>query len=691
MAVWVDKFINPNQYSRPQTKLTAVKKVVIHWTANLGASASNHFTYFNNLKDRYASAHFFVDKVESLCIIPLNEISYHANDGTYRGVEALKPNANFLSVGIEMCVEKDGTFHSETIRRAEEVALELCNRYGLNPLTDIVRHYDITHKNCPAPWVSNGQAFVDFKNRVNAKKNGSTPAPSTPFTYPTGSLGKVTITADALNVRDNYNLESSVVGQVTKGQVYPVFKIVDEFYLIDTGKWISNRGGKYATYEVKPVVVTPTPTPTPTNVYRIRKTWEDTKSQIGAYGNLDSAKALADSNAGYNVYDENGTLVYPIPVQQPAPTPTNLYRVRLTWEDAKSQIGAYGNLDSAKALVDANREHKVFDSNGNIVYEIVIPTPAPTPVEHLYRVRKSWEDVDSQLGAYKELEGAKSVADVHAGYKVFNETGALVYEPVVKEQPEPVQEPVTPPVVQPEPVPTPVEEPVAVEPEPVPVDLHEGHHDILGESTVAVEKMIAFVKEKNPNALFIEEIAKQFIEVGKTYGIRGDMAFCQSLIETGWFKFDGGTAVTPDQHNYCGLGVTSKGMKGNSFTTVKDGVTAQLQHLFAYASKNELPNGEILLDPRFKYVTREIAPHWEDLSNRWAMNANYGTHIVALYEQLVNYVYVPPVVEEPVQPEPVQEPQPELPPVPTEEEKAISIGKKIVDYLIEQLKKIFKL
>lgn len=166
MTVWIDKFIKPNKYSRPQIKLTAVRKIVIHWTANFGATANGHYNYFNTLDGRYASAHLFVDKVEALCIIPLNEVAYHANDGTYKGIQELKPNANLLSVGIEMCVEKDGSFHPDTIKRTIEVAVELCKMYKLDPMTDIVRHYDITHKNCPAPWVKDESLFLTFKQNV---------------------------------------------------------------------------------------------------------------------------------------------------------------------------------------------------------------------------------------------------------------------------------------------------------------------------------------------------------------------------------------------------------------------------------------------------------------------------------------------------------------------------------------------
>ena len=90
---------------------------------------------------------------------------------------------------------------------------------------------------------------------------------------------------------------------------------------------------------------------------------------------------------------------------------------------------------------------------------------------------------------------------------------------------------------------------------------------ILGTQQATVDRMYEFVKSKNSS--FDREIAQQFYAVGQVYGVRGDIALCQSIIETGWFKFSDGTAVTPDQHNYSGLGVTSLGQKGESFGTIK--------------------------------------------------------------------------------------------------------------------------
>ena len=239
MSSYNNNFIPVNKYTRPGLKLNAVKKLVIHYTANPGAGADNHRRYFSNAQV-YASAHIFVDKKEAICIIPLNEVAYHANDvqqrdssgNPYRGVAELKPNANFLSIGVEMCLEKDGSFHADTVERTENVFVELCKKFNLDPIKDIVRHYDITHKNCPAPWVSNGQKFIDFKNRVKAKMSGKFVSKAS-STKPASSSQKKTSSSSAasgslkskINGLRFYSKPSwedkDVVGTVNKGLGFP--------------------------------------------------------------------------------------------------------------------------------------------------------------------------------------------------------------------------------------------------------------------------------------------------------------------------------------------------------------------------------------------------------------------------------------------------------------------------------------
>lgn len=155
---------------------------------------------------------------------------------------------------------------------------------------------------------------------------------------------------------------------------------------------------------------------------------------------------------------------------------------------------------------------------------------------------------------------------------------------------------------------------------------------ILGKPEVGADRMYAYVLRHNPD--FDRKIAEAFYSVGRRYGVRGDIAFCQAIIETGWFRFDNGTAVRPKSHNYCGLGVSRRGDRGCSFRSVKEGVTAMIQHLYAYACTSKLPKGEKIVDPRFRYVKRGCSPTWEKLVGRWAMNPHYADNILRIYSAL---------------------------------------------------------
>lgn len=162
-----------------------------------------------------------------------------------------------------------------------------------------------------------------------------------------------------------------------------------------------------------------------------------------------------------------------------------------------------------------------------------------------------------------------------------------------------------------------------------------GGTPIFGNHKIEVEQMYQFVRSRNPS--FEREVAEAFYDVGRLYGIRGDIALCQAIIETGWFRFDNGTAVRPDSHNYCGLGVRKNGQQGCKFDNIRDGVTAMIQHLYAYACAEDLPKGERLLDPRFRLVSRGSAKSWEALSGKWAMNPNYGNNILKIYGQMTKH------------------------------------------------------
>ena len=163
------------------------------------------------------------------------------------------------------------------------------------------------------------------------------------------------------------------------------------------------------------------------------------------------------------------------------------------------------------------------------------------------------------------------------------------------------------------------------------IDQDTGYESIMGKSVLTADQLYNYIKKNNPDFNYV--IAYAFIKLGNIYGIRGDIACCQSIVETGWFKFIG-SSVSPSQNNFCGLGATGNGAPGCKFETVEIGVEAQLQHLYAYACTQDVPSGRTMYDPRFKYVTRGIAPRWVDLNNRWCTGPDYGEKILSIYKQI---------------------------------------------------------
>ena len=168
---------------------------------------------------------------------------------------------------------------------------------------------------------------------------------------------------------------------------------------------------------------------------------------------------------------------------------------------------------------------------------------------------------------------------------------------------------------------------------------------VLAKPVASVDRMYQYVMSKNPGSSFSYEIAQAYYDTGNRWGIRGDIALCQACIETGWFRYEGGTAVTPSDHNYCGLGVTTLGQKGCQFGSVQTGVDAHLQHLWSYATTDPLPSGWTKVDPRFGYNSKHSA-YFENFGNGvWAMASGYGTRIMQLYNEMAAFSVEPPSIK----------------------------------------------
>ena len=163
---------------------------------------------------------------------------------------------------------------------------------------------------------------------------------------------------------------------------------------------------------------------------------------------------------------------------------------------------------------------------------------------------------------------------------------------------------------------------------------------IMGKAQATAGQMTAYLKKKNPSvAQSVLDMIPLYLSEGEAEGVRGDIAFAQSCLETGNFTFSG-SAFSLKQNNFCGLGVTQRGKAGLSFDTPQLGIRAQIQHLKAYASTDKLRNERT--DPRFRYVTRGCAPYVEWLGQKenpqgkgWAAGEKYGEKILSILKAVM--------------------------------------------------------
>ncbi len=162
---------------------------------------------------------------------------------------------------------------------------------------------------------------------------------------------------------------------------------------------------------------------------------------------------------------------------------------------------------------------------------------------------------------------------------------------------------------------------------------------IMGEPVATQEQMVNYINKRNPEPKLnctVKQLVHLYYFEGGREGIRPDIALCQAIKETGVWGYGGD--VIPEQNNYCGLGTTGGGVKGEFFATPQLGVRAHIQHLLSYTSKRP-PRVEIV-DPRYELI-KKFRPQifgkltkWTDLNGVWAVPGNhYGEDILNLWMQ----------------------------------------------------------
>lgn len=173
----------------------------------------------------------------------------------------------------------------------------------------------------------------------------------------------------------------------------------------------------------------------------------------------------------------------------------------------------------------------------------------------------------------------------------------------------------------------------------VPQTLSTYDTSIIGTPIATQQQCVKYLLRNNPRPnlkVSAEEIVAYYYEEGRREGIRPDVAFCQALKETGFFRYGGD--VVPEQNNYCGLGTTGGGVRGEYFSTPQLGVRAHIQHLLAYSSTRR-PTMPVV-DPRYGIVRQAYGSRtlgtWQDLNGRWAVPGRYyGQEILSMFRDVL--------------------------------------------------------
>ncbi len=143
--------------------INRIKYIVVHFTANNGDTALGNTNYFKSY--RGSSAHYFVDENSVYQSIEDKNIAWHCGAKKYKHSTCRNSN----SLGVELCSRKDSKgnyyFMDKTVDNAVELVKMLMAKYNV-PATNVIRHYDVTGKVCPEPFVRDVKAWNNFKARL---------------------------------------------------------------------------------------------------------------------------------------------------------------------------------------------------------------------------------------------------------------------------------------------------------------------------------------------------------------------------------------------------------------------------------------------------------------------------------------------------------------------------------------------
>jgi N-acetylmuramoyl-L-alanine amidase CwlA len=151
--------------------LSKIKYLVVHYTANDGDSDEGNANYFNAY--RGVSAHYFVDDDSITQSVPDGCVAWAVGGAKWAdcsktgGGKWYNKCTNNNSISVELCdTVRDGKsgFTEKTLQNAADLIKLLMKKYNI-PIDNVIRHFDVTGKHCPAPMM-NPKPWAEFKARL---------------------------------------------------------------------------------------------------------------------------------------------------------------------------------------------------------------------------------------------------------------------------------------------------------------------------------------------------------------------------------------------------------------------------------------------------------------------------------------------------------------------------------------------
>ena len=131
----------------------------------------------------------------------------------------------------------------------------------------------------------------------------------------------------------------------------------------------------------------------------------------------------------------------------------------------------------------------------------------------------------------------------------------------------------------------------------------------------------------------LDRLVSDYMEAGRLTGVRADLAFAQSAVETGYFSFPAGGQLTSKNNNFAGIGACDKCKHGWSFASPMDGIVAQEELLSQYAGLPPAPS----LSTIGAGGVEGCCTTWMSLAGVWATNSAYGFEILSVYRQMLDW------------------------------------------------------